>query len=47
MLGPSMLESICEAWPEKAAANVSIGDFLITSVADYYSRAGTHVLPGS
>lgn len=43
MLGPSMLESICVDWPAKAAAKVSIGDFLITAVADYYSRASMEV----
>ncbi|MBO9479155.1 hypothetical protein J7382_16540 [Shimia sp. R11_0] len=30
-------------WPDAAARGVSLGDFLITSVADYYSVAGFEV----
>lgn len=37
------LSSIREEWPAAAARGVSIGDFLITSVADYYSRGGFEV----
>ncbi|MGQ3486962.1 hypothetical protein [Roseovarius pacificus] len=37
------LRNVVEHWPDAAARGVSIGDFLITEVADYYSRSGLDV----
>lgn len=38
------LGKLTEDWPDAAVRRVSLGDFLITSVADYYSLSGFSVL---
>jgi|OM-RGC.v1.021123813 hypothetical protein len=42
-LGFDSLKDVCLKWPDRAAEKVSIGDHLISSVADYYGRAGFDV----
>lgn len=42
-IGEEALGHLVVRWPEAAARGVSLGDFLITSVADYYSLAGYSV----
>jgi len=37
------LTMVCDHWPDEAAREVSIGDYLIKSVADYYGRSGFDV----
>ena len=38
-----VLLEIADNWPERAAGRTSIGDFMILSVANYYSQAGISV----
>ncbi|WP_292054696.1 MULTISPECIES: hypothetical protein [unclassified Martelella] len=42
-VGEHSLSSIVEEWPKAAARGLSLGDFLITTVADYYSLASFEV----
>lgn len=44
MLGASTLIDMCHNWPVAAARKVSMGDYLITRVADYYSLTGMMVM---
>lgn len=37
------LGQVVNSWPEAAARGVSLGDHMITAVADYYSMAGCEV----
>lgn len=40
ILNSESLNKIVSEWPEAAARNLSLGDFLITLVADYYAKSG-------
>lgn len=40
---PDALHALSEAWPNQAAAGLSLGDATIGSVADFYSRTGYEV----
>lgn len=42
-IGAEALVSLCAEWPNRVGDGVSIGDFLITTVADYYGRSGFEV----
>ena len=42
-IGEEALARVCTDWPDLAARKVSIGDHLITAVADYYGLGGFDV----